>query len=31
MIAAHALGQQATLITINICMFAQVPGLHVEN
>jgi len=31
MIAAHALSQQATLITNNTREFAQVPGLHVEN
>lgn len=31
MIAAHALSQQATLITNNSREFAQVPGLHVEN
>jgi tRNA(fMet)-specific endonuclease VapC len=31
MIAAHALSQQATLITNNTHEFAQVPGLHVEN
>ncbi len=31
MIAAHALSQQASLITNNTREFAQVPGLHVEN
>jgi len=31
MIAAHALSQQATLITNNTREFTQVPGLHVEN
>ena len=31
MIAAHALSQQATLITNNTGEFAQVPGLHVDN
>jgi tRNA(fMet)-specific endonuclease VapC len=31
MIAAHALSQQATLITSNSREFAQVPGLHVDN
>jgi tRNA(fMet)-specific endonuclease VapC len=31
MIAAHALSQQATLITNNIREFAQVPGLHMGN
>jgi tRNA(fMet)-specific endonuclease VapC len=31
MIAAHALSQQATLITNNTREFAQVPGLHVDN
>ena len=31
MIAAHALSQQATLITNNTREFDQVPGLHVEN
>ena len=31
MIAAHALSQQAILITNNTREFAQVPGLHVEN
>ena len=31
MIAAHALSQQATLVTNNTRKFAQVPGLRVEN
>ena len=31
MIAAHALSQEATLITNNTREFAQVPRLHVEN
>lgn len=31
MIAAHALSQQATLITNNTREFAQVPGLQVDN
>lgn len=31
MIAAHALSQQATLITNNLREFAQVTDLHVEN
>jgi len=31
MIAAHALSQQATLVTNNTREFAQVPDLHVEN
>lgn len=31
MIAAHALSQQATLITNNTREFAKVPGLHVDN
>jgi tRNA(fMet)-specific endonuclease VapC len=30
-ITAHALSQQATLITNNTREFAQVPGLHVDN
>jgi tRNA(fMet)-specific endonuclease VapC len=31
MIAAHALSQQATLVTNNTRKFVQLPGLHVEN
>lgn len=31
MIAAHALSQQANLITNNTREFAQVPGLHVDH
>lgn len=31
MIAAHALSQQATLVTNNSREFAQVPSLHLEN
>jgi tRNA(fMet)-specific endonuclease VapC len=31
MIAAHALSQQATLITNNTREFAQVRGLYVDN
>ena len=31
MIAAHALSQQAALVTNNMREFARVPGLHLEN
>ena len=31
MIAAHALSQQAALVTNNTREFARVPGLHLEN
>jgi tRNA(fMet)-specific endonuclease VapC len=31
MIAAHALSQQATLITNNTRTFARVPGLQLDN
>lgn len=31
MIAAHALSQQATLVTNNISEFARVPGLRLDN
>jgi tRNA(fMet)-specific endonuclease VapC len=31
MIAAHALSQQATLITNNTREFAKVPGLNLDN
>jgi tRNA(fMet)-specific endonuclease VapC len=31
MIAAHALSQQATLITNNTREFARVPGLQLDN
>lgn len=31
MIAAHALSQQSTLVTNNICEFARVPGLSQES
>jgi tRNA(fMet)-specific endonuclease VapC len=30
-IAAHALEQQATLVTDNVAEFQRVPGLHIEN
>ena len=30
-IAAHALEQQATLVTDNVAEFERVPGLHIEN
>jgi tRNA(fMet)-specific endonuclease VapC len=30
-IAAHALEQQATLVTDNVGEFQRVPGLHIEN
>jgi tRNA(fMet)-specific endonuclease VapC len=31
LIAAHALEQQATLVTDNVAEFQRVPGLHIEN
>jgi tRNA(fMet)-specific endonuclease VapC len=30
-IAAHALEQEATLVTDNVAEFQRVPGLHIEN
>jgi tRNA(fMet)-specific endonuclease VapC len=31
MIAAHTLSQQALLVTNNMCEFAKVPGLQLDN